>query len=131
MNAPFTDAAFAVFRGEAGNVTVDNSKGDVIISGAQFATDGYRVGGEAITTDTANTLIRVGDGTVDGASYTATIDSVIRGTGGLNKGDLGTLILTGDNTYSGGTTITSGTLQVAGDTNPVRQIRELPLMAVR
>lgn len=117
LNAPFTDAAFAVFQGEAGNVTVDNSKGDVIISGAQFATDGYRVGGEAITTDTANTLIRVGDGTVDGAGYTATIDSVIRGTGGLNKGDLGTLILTGDNTYSGGTTITSGTLQVAGDTN--------------
>ncbi|HAU4281433.1 TPA: autotransporter outer membrane beta-barrel domain-containing protein [Citrobacter freundii] len=117
LNAPFTDAAFAVFQGEAGNVTVDNSKGDVIISGAQFATDGYRVGGEAITTNTANTLIRVGDGTVDGASYTATIDSVIRGTGGLNKGDLGTLILTGDNTYSGGTTITSGTLQVAGDTN--------------
>ena len=117
LNAPFTDAAFAVFQGEAGNVTVDNSKGDVIISGAQFATDGYRVGGEAITTDTANTLIRVGDGTVDGASYTATIDSAIRGTGGLNKGDLGTLILTGDNTYSGGTTITSGTLQVAGDTN--------------
>ncbi|WP_341516586.1 autotransporter outer membrane beta-barrel domain-containing protein [Citrobacter gillenii] len=117
LNAPFTDAAFAVFQGEAGNVTVDNSKGDVIISGAQFATDGYRVGGEAITTDTANTLIRVGDGTVDGVNYTATIDSVIRGTGGLNKGDLGTLILTGDNTYSGGTTITSGTLQVAGDTN--------------
>lgn len=117
LNAPFTDAAFAVFQGEAGNVTVDNSKGDVIISGAQFATDGYRVGGEAITADTANTLIRVGDGTVDGANYTATIDSVIRGTGGLNKGDLGTLILTGDNTYSGGTTITSGTLQVAGDTN--------------
>lgn len=117
LNAPFTDAAFAVFQGEAGNVTVDNSKGDVIISGAQFATDGYRVGGEAITTDTANTLIRVGDGTVDGVNYTATIDSVIRGTGGLNKGDLGTLILTGDNTYSGGTTITSGTLQVAGDNN--------------
>lgn len=117
LNAPFTDAAFAVFQGDAGNVTVDNSKGDVIISGAQFATDGYRVGGEAITTDTANTLIRVGDGTVDGIGYTATIDSVIRGTGGLNKGDLGTLILTGSNTYGGGTTITAGTLQVAGDNN--------------
>ncbi|WET39597.1 autotransporter outer membrane beta-barrel domain-containing protein [Citrobacter enshiensis] len=117
LNAPFTDAAFAVFEGEAGNVTVDNSKGDVIISGAQFATGGYHVGGEAITTNTANTLIRVGDGTVDGAKYTATIDSQIRGTGGLNKGDLGTLILNGDNTYSGGTTITAGTLQVAGDKN--------------
>lgn len=117
LNAPFTDAAFAVFEGAAGNVTVDNSKGDVIISGAQFASDGYRVGGEAITTNTADTLIRVGDGTVDGASYIATIDSVIRGSGGINKSDLGTLILTGDNTYTGGTTITAGTLQVAGDNN--------------
>lgn len=53
----------------------------MIISGAQFASDGYRVGGEAITTNTADTLIRVGDGTVDGASYIATIDSVIRGSG--------------------------------------------------
>ncbi|AST78865.1 TPA: autotransporter outer membrane beta-barrel domain-containing protein [Citrobacter farmeri] len=117
LNAPFTDAAFAVFQGDAGNVTVDNSLGDVIISGAQFAADGYRVAGDAITTDTANTLIRVGDGTVDGASYTATIDSQIRGTGGVNKSDLGTLILTGDNHYSGGTTITAGTLQVSADKN--------------
>lgn len=117
LNAPFTDAAFAVFQGEAGNVTVDNSQGDVIISGAQFATDGYRVAGEAITTNTDNTLIRVGDGTVDGKGYIATIDSQIRGSGGVNKGDLGTLILTGDNSYSGGTTITAGILQVAGDKN--------------
>lgn len=117
LNAPYTDAAFAVFQGDAGNVTVDNSLGDVIISGAQFATDGYRIGGDALTTDTASTLIRVGDGTVDGATYVATIDSQIRGTGGVNKGDLGTLILTGDNTYSGGTTLTAGTLQVAGDNN--------------
>lgn len=117
LNAPFTDAAFAVFQGVAGNVTVDNSLGDVIISGAQFATDGYRIAGDAITTDTANTLIRVGDGTVDGAGYIATIDSEIRGTGGVNKSDLGTLILTGENSYSGGTTITAGTLQVSGDKN--------------
>lgn len=117
LNAPFTDAAFAVFQGVAGNVTVDNSLGDVIISGAQFATDGYRVAGDAITTDTANTLIRVGDGTVDGAGYIATIDSEIRGSGGVNKSDLGTLILTGENSYRGGTTITAGTLQVSGDKN--------------
>lgn len=117
LNAPFTDAAFAVFQGVAGNVTVDNSLGDVIISGAQFATDGYRVAGDAITTNTANTLIRVGDGTIDGAGYIATIDSEIRGSGGVNKSDLGTLILTGENSYSGGTTITAGTLQVSGDKN--------------
>lgn len=41
FNTPFSDAAFAVFGGEAGTVTVDNSLGDVTISGAQFATNGY------------------------------------------------------------------------------------------
>lgn len=117
LNAPFTDSAFAVFEGIAGNVTVDNTKGDVIISGAQFATDGYHVGGDAITTNTANTLIRVGDGTINGANYIATIDSQIVGTGGVNKSDLGKLILTGDNTYGGGTTITAGILQLADDKN--------------
>lgn len=68
LNAPFTDAVCRLELTRSG-ITVDKQQGaDVIISGAQFATDGYRVGGEAITTDTLATLIRVGDGTVDGAN---------------------------------------------------------------
>ncbi|WP_430391400.1 autotransporter-associated beta strand repeat-containing protein [Dyella sp. 20L07] len=117
INAPFADNAFAIFEGMAGNVTVDNSLGNVLFSGAQFATHGYVIGGEALTTNTTDTIIRVGDGTSAGAGYTATINSVIAGSGGLDKVDLGTLILAGANTYSGGTTVAGGTLQVSADNN--------------
>ncbi len=42
----------------------------------------------------------------------AVVNSQITGTSGLIKGSLGTLTLAGNNTYSGGTTIGLGTLQV-------------------
>ncbi|TDX19127.1 fibronectin-binding autotransporter adhesin [Buttiauxella sp. BIGb0552] len=117
FNTPFSDGSFAVFGGTAGNVTIDTSLGEVAISGAQFATDGYVVGGDNLTTHTANTVIRVGDGTAPSAGYTATINSVIDGEGGINKADLGTLILNGNNQYQGGTQVSGGVLQVSSDGN--------------
>ena len=117
INAPFSDGAFAVFSGAKGNVTVDNSLGEVLISGAQFTTNGYVINDGVITTNTANTVIRVGDGTALGKLYTATINSEVAGSGGLNKTDVGTLVLNGDNSYRGGTTVSGGVLQVSGDQN--------------
>ena len=115
FNTPFSDTSFAVFGGQAGTVTVNNSLGVVAISGAQFATDGYVFSDGVITTNTADTILRVGDGTIQGAGYTATINSVLAGSGGIRKTDLGTLVLNGNNTYSGGTSVSAGTLQVAQD----------------
>jgi fibronectin-binding autotransporter adhesin len=115
INAPFSDGSFAIFGGEAGNVTVDNSLGEVRISGAQFTTDGYVINDGTITTNTADTKLRVGDGSLRGARYTTTINSVIAGSGGINKTDLGTLLLNGENSYAGGTTVSGGVLQVARD----------------
>ncbi|MCS2166870.1 autotransporter-associated beta strand repeat-containing protein [Scandinavium manionii] len=117
INAPFSDGAFAVFSGRKGNVTVDNSLGEVLISGAQFTTNGYVINDGVITTNTADTVIRVGDGTALGRLYTATINSQITGSGGIDKTDVGTLVLNGNNSYRGGTTVSGGVLQVSGDQN--------------
>jgi fibronectin-binding autotransporter adhesin len=41
-----------------------------------------------------------------------TFDGVISGNGAVEKAGSGTTILTADNSYNGGTTITAGTLQL-------------------
>src|SRR3546814_3346167 len=81
----------------------------------QFASDGYVITGDPLTLMGAQATIRVGDGTAPGAAYTATIESQIIGTSELVKTDLGTLILAGNNSYSGGTAVNTGTLLVNGD----------------
>jgi outer membrane autotransporter protein len=117
VNGGWQPNSFAIFQVNPGIVTVDNSAGQVTFSGAQFAVDGYVITGAALTTTTADTILRVGDGTDDGASMTATISAAIQGTGGIEKTDLGTLVLTGLNTYTGGTTISEGVLSISNDAN--------------
>ena len=65
------------------------------------------------------------DGTLTGTSYTAsnasgtaTVNAVLAGSGvTLTQQGTGTLVLAGANTYTGGTTITSGVLEVASESN--------------
>jgi autotransporter-associated beta strand protein len=71
-----------------------------------FNTSGYIVTGNTLTLGGASPTIDVLSGT------SATISSVIAGTAGLTKGGLGTLTLSGTNTYTGGTTINAGTLSI-------------------
>lgn len=111
-NGVYDPAQLLIFAGTGGLVTVDNSAGDIFLgTGAQFAANGYRVTGGAVRLDAAATTIRVGDGTAAGSSFGATIDSVLAGTGGLLQTDLGTLVLTAANTYTGGTEVAGGTLR--------------------
>ena len=116
-NAPFADSAFAVFMGAAGTVAVDESLGAVNVAGMQFLTDGYVIQGDAVTLTGSQATIRVGDGTAAGAGTTATIAAELTGTAQLLKSDLGTLLLTGTNSYTGGTAINAGVLQISNDTN--------------
>jgi outer membrane autotransporter protein len=110
LNAAYDPTALAVFAAAPGTVTVN---GPVSAAGMQFAVDGYHLSGDAITlTGGASSTIRVGDGSAAGAGYVATIDNVLTGATTLTKTDLGTLVLTGTNSYSGGTNITAGTLQL-------------------
>ncbi|OWT74341.1 MULTISPECIES: autotransporter-associated beta strand repeat-containing protein [unclassified Achromobacter] len=100
---------YAAFAGTGGTVTVDGAK---TVTGMQFLSDGYTLAGGAgaeIALSQAATPIRVD------AGATATIGVPLTGTGGLSKENGGTLVLTSPNTYSGGTTVASGTLQVSAD----------------
>ncbi len=117
VNGPYAAGTFAVFAGTPGTVTVDNSLGAVVSGGMQFATSGYVLQGQPITLAPGSNILRVGDGSGPGADYVATIDSELAGAGGINKTDLGTLVLTGANTYTGGTTLSAGTVQIANDGN--------------
>lgn len=101
---------FAVFQGDAGTVLVNGSNGPISVTGMQFAVDGYRIVGDAITLAAEETLIRVGDGSQAGSNYVAMIASDLHGDGALIKDDLGTLVLSGNNSYSGDTIVRAGTL---------------------
>ncbi|QNK01847.1 autotransporter-associated beta strand repeat-containing protein [Dyella telluris] len=120
-NAAMTpQPGFAIFGGTSGTVTVDSVNGGVSATGMQFAVDGYHLNGDTLTLVGSNgspPVIRVGDGSSAGSAMTATIDNVLAGSDGLTKSDLGTLVLNGVNTYTGGTTITGGTLSVSSDAN--------------
>ncbi len=117
--APFDDGSFAFFGGKKGNVTVDDTAGQVNAAGMRFVVDGYVINGGSLnlTSTTGAPIIAVGDGTVDGAAMTATIGSVLTGNQGLDKTELGKLVLTGQNTYTGGTTVSNGVLQLGDGTN--------------
>ncbi|MEG2974691.1 MAG: autotransporter outer membrane beta-barrel domain-containing protein, partial [Comamonas sp.] len=63
------------------------------------------------------TMVRVGDGTAAGAGMSATITAPLTGASTLVKTDMGTLVLGGRNTYTGGSKIDSGVLSVSSDAN--------------
>jgi outer membrane autotransporter protein len=112
--------SLAVFAGTGGTVTIDNKAGALSVTGLQFAADGYRLEGEALGLVGADgrTAVRVGDGSAAGAGFTATIAAPLSGGGDLVKTDLGTLILTGTNSYTGNTRVEAGTL--VGNTRSLR-----------
>jgi fibronectin-binding autotransporter adhesin len=113
----WTNGQFAIFSGASGAVTVDNSGGAVSASGVQFAVNGYSMTGGALTLTGATPNIRVGDGTAGGAAMTATVSAPLAGAGAVTKTDLGNLVLSGANSFTGGLDIQAGVVSVAADNN--------------
>src|SRR5690606_33260563 len=110
LNGRWDDGTFAVFGKGGAAVEV---VGEQAVAGMQFMS-GYTLAagtGGALRIDGADSVFRVDP------DATATIEADITGSGGLVKTDTGTLVLSGANTYLGGTTVRTGTLSVSADAN--------------
>ena len=96
----------AVFAGSDGSYIVTLGSTQIATSGLTFNNSGYTI--------TSGTLCLGGTATVSVATgKTGAIASVISGTSGIFKSGSGTLTLSGSNTYSGVTTLSSGSLQLS------------------
>lgn len=102
----------AVFSGPPGTAGTVAVGGQHSITGLEFQNDGYKLvggaNGQLNTSGIAN--IRVNP------NVTATLGVAIGGSGTLRKQDSGTLVLNGNNSYTGGTIIEAGRLEVGSNT---------------
>jgi outer membrane autotransporter protein len=96
-----------VFDGPAGRITVEGAQR---IGTLEFLTSGYE-----LAAGSGGELLLDGGGRLwaEGAQTTATVSAPLTGTGGLTKIGAGTIVLAGQNSYSGGTLLQAGTLTLA------------------
>ncbi|MES2834599.1 MAG: hypothetical protein V4707_07840 [Pseudomonadota bacterium] len=94
-----------------GGLSVNNAAGVIVNAGATLSViDSEAIGalsgvGSVIVSDLQTLLVGADDSS-------STFDGVISGLGGLEHGGTGVLTLTGANTYTGATVVSSGTLQL-------------------
>lgn len=108
-----TDGTFAGNISGSGDLVKDgagtvNMTGTLTYTGSTTVHNGQLVGN---TTALGGSVANNGQVAFD-QSFTGTYNNVISGDGSLLKNGTGTVILTGNNTYTGGTTISDGTLQI-------------------
>jgi fibronectin-binding autotransporter adhesin len=100
-----------------GNVTIASGSGDGTLT---IGANGIIVNATATSTSTtisAPVIFGAAQTWDVGSSRTLTASGVVSGNGNLlTKSSAGTLVLSGVNTYNGGTSITGGTVQIADDT---------------
>lgn len=108
---------FAIFAGQAGEVTLDDSAGPLAVTGLQFASHGYTLNGDTLSLVDGGSwpFIRVGDGSAQAAADVARINVVLAGSAGFIKRGAGTLVLGGVNTFTGAVTVADGTLSIGSD----------------
>ncbi|WP_154661071.1 autotransporter domain-containing protein [Microvirga lotononidis] len=98
-----------VFGGPAGRITVEGAQR---IGTLEFLTSGYE-----LVAGSGGELLLDGGGRLwaEGAQTTATVNAPLTGTGSLTKIGAGTIVLAGQNSYSGGTLLQAGALTLAAN----------------
>jgi autotransporter-associated beta strand protein len=103
-NSAWSANQTAVFWGTGGIVTLSAPRS---VDGLTLKSNGYTLASSTLTLN--RPFVTVDSG------VTATIGSVVAGSIGLSKSGAGTLVLTNSNTYTGGTTVNGGAVQVGSD----------------
>ncbi len=103
------DPAETAFFGDTGGTVTIDAGGVTANNGLSFEVDGYTVSGGTLTFGATSNVISVA------AASDATINAVIAGSNGLTKTLPGTLALGGANTFTGGVTVSGGTLVIGAD----------------
>jgi autotransporter-associated beta strand protein len=98
----------------AGRITVGTST--ALGTGRLTMAGGTTLASGAADLVLANAITALGAGTIDTAANILTLNGVIDGAGSLAKTGVGALTLTGANTYTGGTALNAGTIQVNTNT---------------
>jgi autotransporter-associated beta strand protein len=106
-NVPWSSGNDAVFEGSGGSVNVNA----VSVGKMTFNAAGYSLTGSTVTLAGSTPTITSGQG------ISAAISSVLAGADGMTKAGSGMLVLTGANTYTNGTTVSGGTLQIGNASN--------------
>lgn len=110
-NAAWAGTLAAIFGGTAGTVTIADG------FTANATGYGFEVGGYTLAADGTGEIALTGTTHFVTNGGTTTITAPINGTGALEKQGGGALVLSGTNTYTGGTSITGGVLRISADEN--------------
>ena len=113
LAVPNTYSGETTIAGGVLNVDADAALGDTI-GPVVFAGNGSLQFGSAMTSNRAFTFNSGCNGTIDTQSYNVILGGQISGNGGLTKIGYGMLTLSATSNYSGGTTLSQGTIAVTG-----------------
>jgi len=115
-NGTLSSINFITFNSTAGAYTLAANAGSAGASGGTALTVKGDIVNNSASTQTINTALALGassTGVISTASGNITVGGAISGSSGLIKQGNSTLTLSANNTYTGATTISAGTLEVS------------------